>query len=411
MTYQLDPFTLAVLAVCCACLGWGAVALHAIESRNERDGAVANLAWGMGFQACGSLLLCLGGIWLQPWCMALAQTLFTVALLLWLAGVRRLARRQPRLDWLALLAPGSLLLALAQALLLPRPALALLVPVFFQLPLALLLARELSRLLAVDEISWVRRTAITVLLLHATALCALALAGLSGKLDFAPPGPLGQWLDLLVFNLCLPLSLLLLSAHLLRARLSSLVRHDALTGLLNRRGMEELALRELRRARKRNGKLGVILFDLDQFRLVNDRYGFAVGDAALKTFSHQLRAAAPEGSWLGRVGGDEFCILLELNGGGSLAALRSRLGLLLGTVDIDSGDVAIRQPASLGWAVMGLDGEEFEVLLQVAAQRLQQGRKGRDTAGEGEEAARDSYVVSEATIARLQMEQGRPALP
>lgn len=411
MTYQLDPFTLAVLAVCCACLGWGAIALHAQESRNERDGAVTNLAWGMGFQAGGSLLLCLGGIVLQPWCTALAQPLFTVALLLWLAGVRRLARREPRLDWLALLAPATLLVALAQALLLPRPDLAQLVPVIFQMPLALLLARELSSLLSVDDISWVRRTAIAILLLHAFALAVLAVGGLAGWLVPASPGPLGQWLDLLVFNLCLPLSLLLLSANLLRARLSSLVRHDALTGLLNRRGMEELALRELRRARKRNGKLGVILFDLEQFRLVNDRYGFAVGDAALKAFSHQLRAAAPAGSWLGRVGGDEFCILLELNSGGSLAALRSRLGLLLGSVEIDSGDVAMRQPASLGWAVTGLDGEEFETLLQVAAQRLQQGRKGREPAAESEDAGRDAYVVSEATIARLQMEQGRPALP
>ncbi|MBE9608332.1 GGDEF domain-containing protein [Chitinilyticum piscinae] len=407
--FHLDSYTVALLAVLASLLGWLALSLHAGESRHERDGAVSNLAWGMGFQFAGTALLCLQGVGLWRWCSVLAAPAFVTALLLCLAGVRRLARHAPKLDWLALMVPAALLLALVQQQLFPQPVFARMVPVLTQLPLLVLLVREIARLLAVGEISGVRRVVVSVLIAHLLAQVALVMVE---QWYVAPQSAIGlpwPWLDLLVFNMGLPLGLLLLNAHLLRARLGSLVRYDALTGLLNRRGMEEQAQRELRKARKRSEKLGLIIFDLDQFRLVNERYGFAVGDAALKTFGQQLRDAAPEGGVLGRIGGNEFCLLLCLSAGGSLAPLRAKLGLQLGSVEIESGDVAVRQPCSLGWAVHGLDGHDIESLLQSARQRLRQGRQGRDTpqpatTPQAEMPPAPSYKVSAATISRLQVE-------
>ncbi|WP_144290292.1 GGDEF domain-containing protein [Chitinilyticum litopenaei] len=410
MNLQLDPFTLAVFAVACACLGWGALQLHAMESRHERDGALPTLAWGMALQALASALLLAAGLWRQPWCTVLALPLFATALLLWLAGVRRISRRAPRLDWLALLVPLALLAGLAHALLFPEPHWDLLIAAATQLLPIVLLIRELRLGRVAGEMNVVRRATIVVLALHGLAQLLLAGGALAGQLPLAPPGPLLLWLDLLVFNVCLPLCLLLLSANLLRARLGSLVRHDALTGLFNRRGMEEAAQRDIRRARKREVRLGLVVFGLERFRMVNEHYGFAAGDAALRAFAHELKAAAPAGSCTGRIGGEEFCLLVELDGA-SIAPLLSRLDPLLSGVDVEFGDAAIRLQATLGSAVLGSDGDDFDQLLQTARERLAERRKRNSVPPPPRDGGRDNYTVSEATINQLQLAMPRPALP
>jgi diguanylate cyclase (GGDEF)-like protein len=85
---------------------------------------------------------------------------------------------------------------------------------------------------------------------------------------------------------------------------------DSLTGLVNRRALGIAMDRELERARTSDLPLTLISFDLDHFKQVNDRFGHAAGDEALKRFAAALRAECSPADVPARVGGEEFAALL-----------------------------------------------------------------------------------------------------
>jgi diguanylate cyclase (GGDEF)-like protein len=93
-------------------------------------------------------------------------------------------------------------------------------------------------------------------------------------------------------------------------RLERLVSTDPLTQVLNRRGMEEALGFELRRAERTGDPMIAALIDCDDFKSVNDSFGHAVGDAALTALSRSIQETVRAGDYLGRVGGDEFLVLL-----------------------------------------------------------------------------------------------------
>jgi diguanylate cyclase len=94
------------------------------------------------------------------------------------------------------------------------------------------------------------------------------------------------------------------------AHASELVRHDALTGALNRKGMDEALEREVARLRRQGGSLSLAMLDIDNFKKLNDSLGHAVGDAALKHLSSVAREAIRPQDTLARYGGEEFVVLL-----------------------------------------------------------------------------------------------------
>ena len=85
---------------------------------------------------------------------------------------------------------------------------------------------------------------------------------------------------------------------------------DALTGVLNRRGFFEAASMHLARNRRGTSPVSVLAFDLDHFKLINDRCGHIVGDAVLESFARVARETLRSGDILGRLGGEEFVALL-----------------------------------------------------------------------------------------------------
>jgi diguanylate cyclase (GGDEF)-like protein len=87
-------------------------------------------------------------------------------------------------------------------------------------------------------------------------------------------------------------------------------RTDALTGLDNRRAMEERGPIEIKRAQRSGAPVSIILCDLDHFKSINDRYGHEGGDTVLRTVAMELRAALRETDVLGRWGGEEFMAVL-----------------------------------------------------------------------------------------------------
>ncbi len=85
---------------------------------------------------------------------------------------------------------------------------------------------------------------------------------------------------------------------------------DQLTGLLNRRGFLENALSVCAHQAKRGEPVSLLMFDLDHFKSINDRFGHAVGDDVLQVFARVARASMRESDMLGRLGGEEFAAIV-----------------------------------------------------------------------------------------------------
>lgn len=89
-----------------------------------------------------------------------------------------------------------------------------------------------------------------------------------------------------------------------------LATSDQLTGILNRRGFEEAAERAIVNAQRQHQPLAMVLADIDNFKIINDRYGHATGDCALRHFAQRLERLVRRGDLIGRIGGEEFALLL-----------------------------------------------------------------------------------------------------
>ena len=107
--------------------------------------------------------------------------------------------------------------------------------------------------------------------------------------------------------------------------MSEQVRHDALTGTLNRRGLDEVFEREIARSERRGSPLCVALLDVDNFKRLNDTYGHAAGDDALKHLSGVVKDTLRTMDAVARMGGEEFLILLPETTVESAAQTMTRL--------------------------------------------------------------------------------------
>jgi diguanylate cyclase (GGDEF)-like protein len=97
----------------------------------------------------------------------------------------------------------------------------------------------------------------------------------------------------------------------LREHVAWLAAHDELTSLPNRRTLDRTLERELARSIRRQSSLGLVMLDIDRFKVVNDRHGHATGDEVLAGVAAALRAAAREGDLVARFGGEEFGVVLH----------------------------------------------------------------------------------------------------
>ncbi len=104
---------------------------------------------------------------------------------------------------------------------------------------------------------------------------------------------------------------------------------DALTGVGNRRRLDQALAVEISRVRRTGGKLSALMADLDRFKDVNDRYGHGAGDKVLMRFGEILRARTRPTDTVARYGGEEFVLLLPHADLGHAAALGERIRLMI----------------------------------------------------------------------------------
>jgi len=146
-------------------------------------------------------------------------------------------------------------------------------------------------------------------------------------------------------------------------------RTDSLTGLANRRAMQERGRIELKLAKRTGTQVSLILCDLDFFKQINDKYGHEIGDIALVRSAAVLRAALRESDALGRWGGEEFIAVLPATADAHEVAERMRVAIANARFE----EVSEPQTISLGVASsQGLDDPalEWDLLIKEADRRL-----------------------------------------
>jgi diguanylate cyclase (GGDEF)-like protein len=144
---------------------------------------------------------------------------------------------------------------------------------------------------------------------------------------------------------------------------------DPLTGLYNRRFFEEHFEKELNRAMRYNQHLALVLLDLHQFKEVNDRYGHPRGDLLLQTAASTLRKSLRTSDYAFRIGGDEFALLLLQSDTEQAMTLARRLRANF-TAIVEPMQMAVALGLDYGVAVYPADGDQKEVLIRIADERL-----------------------------------------
>ncbi|WP_150430116.1 diguanylate cyclase [Dechloromonas sp. CZR5] len=153
--------------------------------------------------------------------------------------------------------------------------------------------------------------------------------------------------------------------------LERLSRFDELTNLYNRRHFMTLARHELNRGKRYGGKISVMMIDIDHFKRVNDNHGHRTGDIVLAAIASQISQALRDTDIAGRLGGEEFSVVLpetEL-GNAILVAERLRQQVAAGAIDIGSGNT-LNCTLSIGVADWTDKTEDVEKLLHRADQAL-----------------------------------------
>jgi diguanylate cyclase (GGDEF)-like protein/PAS domain S-box-containing protein len=112
------------------------------------------------------------------------------------------------------------------------------------------------------------------------------------------------------------------------AAIRELALTDPLTGIANRRRLDEALRSELSRAARYGGRVSVVMADLDWFKRVNDDYGHAVGDAVLQRFASLIRSHCRDSDLVARFGGEEFLVLMPEVGAKDAAAWAERVRVL-----------------------------------------------------------------------------------
>ena len=144
---------------------------------------------------------------------------------------------------------------------------------------------------------------------------------------------------------------------------------DSLTGLYNRRFFEGQCDKELNRALRYNQHLAIVMLDLHQFKEVNDRYGHPRGDALLRMAATTLRNSLRTSDYAFRIGGDEFALLLVQSDAEQAITLARRVRANFATAT-EPMQMALSTGLDYGVAVYPNDGDQKEVLIRVADERL-----------------------------------------
>lgn len=178
-----------------------------------------------------------------------------------------------------------------------------------------------------------------------------------------------------------------------------LAQTDSLTGVLTRRAFYEFSEREVNRARRFEAPLAVVMIDLDMFKRVNDNYGHATGDRVLIAAINALQVIMRDVDIIGRIGGEEFAVLLPQTGLHDANELAERLRVALAEMEVRVGELRLKVTASFGVAAVNVANESLADSMRRADAALYRAKShGRNRV----EQADASDLVLEASSGSLQ---------
>ncbi len=188
-----------------------------------------------------------------------------------------------------------------------------------------------------------------------------------------PDARLIMWLSLAVVSGTLAFLMVILKdgLNVMMQRLEVLATHDSLTGALNRRAFGERISEEVARARRTGKPCALAILDVDHFKSVNDRFGHAAGDRALERLAELVSGRLRSGDAFGRLGGEEFAVLLA---GTDVAGARDYSESLRQLIAAD--DTGTPLTVSIGVAGLVDDAETMQLAADRALYRAK--AEGRD---------------------------------
>src|SRR5262245_10212033 len=163
-------------------------------------------------------------------------------------------------------------------------------------------------------------------------------------------------------------------------RLTQVAHHDALTGLLNRMGLQNRLPDIIEQAQRTKRPVAFLYLDIDHFKKINDLHGHACGDRLLQMVADRLRASVAASDIVVRMGGDEFVVIAtgvrDVNAAGAIASrIREKLDA---PFEVDGQEVSVT--SSVGVSVYPEHGADYELLLKNADIALYESKDGgRDT--------------------------------
>jgi two-component system chemotaxis family response regulator WspR len=161
-----------------------------------------------------------------------------------------------------------------------------------------------------------------------------------------------------------------------RDELARLVSTDSLTGLYSRHRWFELSTAEFKRYQRHHRPLGVFIVDLDLFKRVNDTFGHDAGDGVLKQFANVLKLALRQSDIAGRIGGEEFAVLLPETPSDGVQMVARRIVERCRDLEVVTPAGPVKFSCSIGVAEATPDDDTFEETLRRADRALYNAKEG-----------------------------------
>jgi diguanylate cyclase (GGDEF)-like protein len=175
-----------------------------------------------------------------------------------------------------------------------------------------------------------------------------------------------------VYGLCF----LLMAGHEMIARSQEESEKDLLSGAFNRRGIEARLATEIKRYSRSHQALSVALLDIDHFKAINDCFGHAAGDGAIRQVSQAIAKSLRDSDYLGRYGGDEFLIVLPVTPARHAVAALDRLSRAVAAIPLPGG--ARPLTLSIGLTEVCLDDDPATVIARADEALYRAKTDGRD---------------------------------
>ncbi|HEV2320962.1 MAG TPA: GGDEF domain-containing protein [Gammaproteobacteria bacterium] len=382
--------TVKLLLLCLLSMSMLMGVLVLVVARGERKSLALRLwGWGLVVYALGMLFI-VAEIWLPlDFAQIVGNGLISVSALLTSRGVLMHVPQPPSLKFAAAGFTATVAVLVLNHLLRGQLVIDIAAPTVYATLLYIMVSWRLLRHPppAARAASNFLATAIVLTVLVWDLRLALIMVFSGPHTDYDRIFALQAWFAVfqMLLVVCATLGLMWVETRLMEDDLRRSAFTDILTGLPNRRAMLVRFREETARAARQKQKFGVALFDIDNFKQINDTCGHYVGDAVLQHIGDALSGAKRAEDALGRIGGEEFLVILPHHERDQSIVAAERLRLAVMDTQPQHDMEVPAATVSGGVAIYPDDGEDWDRLFMAADRRLYRAKRGGRNRVEGQD--------------------------